>query len=149
LLTVWAVAGGFSALMVGHLLKIARDRWLAMGMVATQITLLSITPMLPNYEALVLVMAVYGATMGISQPLLIGMMARATPSEHQGKSAGLRATANQCSGVVLPMTMGAIAEWAGLENAFYIVGVALLVTISVIALTVGRRDVTPRRSSPE
>jgi len=87
--------------------------------------------------------------MGISQPLSIGMMARATPAEHQGKSAGLRATANQCSGVVLPMTMGAIAEWAGLESAFYIVGAALLLTIGVIALTVGRRDITSRISSPE
>jgi len=136
LLTIWAIAGGFSALCVGTLLRVISDRWLALLMVATQITLLSITPLLPNYTALLVAMAFYGASMGISQPVLIGLMARATPSKHQGKSAGLRATANQCSGVFLPITMGAIAEWIGLESAFYIVGISLLLVILGIAITI-------------
>ena len=144
LLTIWAIAGGFSALCVGTLLRVISDRWLALLMVATQITLLAITPLLPNYTALLVAMAFYGASMGISQPVLIGLMARATPSEHQGKSAGLRATANQWSGVFLPITMGTIAEWLGLESAFYIVGISLLLIILGIAVSIQRTGIGSR-----
>ena len=139
LLSIWAVAGGCSALFVGKLLNYCKDIWLAIAMVSLQILLLTITPLIPNYVSCLLVMAVYGATMGISQPLLIGMMARATPQEHQGKSAGLRATANQSSGFVLPITMGAIAEWIGLKNAFFVIGLGVLTIMLVIVFTLGRK----------
>jgi hypothetical protein len=42
----------------------------------------------------------------------------------QGKGVGLRTTINRVMNAGLPPVVGAIVEIAGLENAFYIVGVA-------------------------
>jgi hypothetical protein len=64
-------------------------------------------------------------------------MTRRTDQSHQGKSAGLRATANQVASTVMPLVMGLIAAAAGLEASFYIVGAALLgamVLVSVMLL---------------
>ena len=70
---------------------------------------------------------------GLAQPLIITLVLRGAGRSNQGKAIGLRGTANRIASIIAPLAMGVVAETAGLEAAFYIVGVA----ISVVLLGVG------------
>jgi MFS family permease len=107
-------------------------------MVTAQIVLISITPLLFNYALLLVAMALYGGAMGISQPLMIALMARYTGKAHQGKSAGLRTTANQLSAAVMPILIGGIVEIVELEASFYLVGAILVIFMGWVAYAVTR-----------
>jgi len=138
LLSAWAVLGSVSALSVGRLTRFVSDYWLVIVMVTAQIVLISITPLLFNYALLLVAMALYGGAMGISQPLMIALMARYTGKAHQGKSAGLRTTANQLSAAVMPILIGGIVEIVELEASFYLVGAILVIFMGWVAYAVTR-----------
>ena len=89
-------------------------------------------------------MALYGGAMGISQPLMIALMARSTGEGHQGKSAGLRTTANQLSAAVIPVLVGGVVELVGLEESFYTVGAVLVVIMGMVAYAVSKSPVFSR-----
>ena len=76
--------------------------------------------------------------MGMSQPLMISILSRATGRESQGKSVGLRATANRLTATVLPIIMGGIVEFAGLEASFLIIGAVLVALMALLAVHVKR-----------
>jgi hypothetical protein len=61
-------------------------------------------------------------------------MARAADSRSQGKSVGLRLTANRLSATILPILMGAVAEVSGIGNSFLIIGAAMLVSLAGVGL---------------
>ena len=144
LMSAWAVLGSISALSVGRLARLFAADWLMVVAVMLQIVLISITPLLPTYGLLLVVMALYGGTMGISQPLMISLMARATSAKDQGKSAGLRTTANQLVVTVLPPIMGGVVELVGLEASFYVIGGTLicLMGLTARAVALGTNRVT-------
>ncbi len=79
-----------------------------------------------------------GGTLGMSQPLMISILSRATGRESQGKGVGLRATANRLTATILPIIMGGIVEIAGLEASFLIIGAALVVLMALLAAHVKR-----------
>jgi MFS family permease len=70
--------------------------------------------------------------MGVSQPLLISLMARSA-GRAQGKGVGLRTTANRLAILVTPVIMGAIAEVAGIEASFYLTGGFLILVLLGVA----------------
>lgn len=86
LMAAWSVLGSLSALVVGRLVGFVEDQWLIVTAIGAQIVLISLTPLLPNYGFLLIAMALYGGSMGISQPLMISLMARSTGTAHQGKA---------------------------------------------------------------
>lgn len=151
LLSAWAVLGSISALTVGRLSRLVADYWLVIVAVTAQIVLISITPLLSNYTQLLIAMALYGGAMGISQPLMIALMSRSSGDAHQGKSAGLRTTANQLSAAVMPVLVGGIVELVGLEWSFYVVGSILVAGMGWAAYAViqspafGSANVRPDR----
>lgn len=136
LMAAWSVLGSLSALVVGRLVGFVEDQWLIVTAIGAQIVLISLTPLLPNYGFLLIAMALYGGSMGISQPLMISLMARSTGTAHQGKSAGLRNTANQLAAAVIPGVMGGVVMIVGLETSFYVVGGVLLAVLALVARNV-------------
>ena len=83
---------------------------------------MGITPLLSGYALLMVVIAIRGSCLGFSQVLMISILGRALNPNTQGKGVGLRTTTNRIMNTALPPVVGAFVEFAGLENAFYIVG---------------------------
>ncbi len=79
-----------------------------------------------------------GGTLGMSQPLMISILSRATGRESQGKGVGLRATANRLTATIIPVVMGVIADAVGVGNSFFIVGGTVIGLLLVVALLVHR-----------
>ena len=99
--------------------------------------LVLVTPLGALFFAFALVLLMRAAFNGIQQPLVISLVLTTAGPEAQGKAVGLRATANRITSIGAPITMGAIAEWIGLEGAFYAIGViatAMLLCMAVYLL---------------
>ena len=137
LFTAAAVVGAFCALSVGWLSKIITPAYLLTGTVIGTVCLMAITPLLSAYILLMVVNALRGGVLGISQPLMISILGRSLPVDTQGKGVGLRTTSNRIMNTFLPPAAGALADAVGLEIAFYIIGVigvGLILIIHTYAL---------------
>ncbi len=71
-------------------------------------------------------------------PLMMSIGMQAVSGGDQGKIVALRITTNRATTAIIPLIMGAIAQWSSLEAAFYIVGGLGLVGLSATALWVGK-----------
>jgi MFS family permease len=138
LLAAASVLGGVGALAIGPVARIFRPHWLLLMTVTGSIVLVAITPLLGSFFLLLIASGLRGGTMGMSQPLMISILSRATGRESQGKSVGLRATANRLTATVLPIVMGAVVELAGLEASFLIIGGVLVALMALLAIHVKR-----------
>src|SRR5262249_58244663 len=96
------------------------------------ILLICVTPLLGSYLLLQIAMFVRSGTNGLAQPLVITLVLRSAGRENQGKAIGLRGTANRVASILSPLAMGALAEVAGLEAAFYLVGAAASIVLAGI-----------------
>jgi MFS family permease len=132
LLSSAAILGAVGALAIGPMLKFISARRLLLLAVAGSVGLIAITPLLGLFALLVPVAMLRGATLGISQPLMISTLAQAVDRTAQGKAVGLRNTVNRVVSMSVPLLMGVVVEFAGLEAAFYIVGVVVLVLIGML-----------------
>jgi MFS family permease len=132
-------AGMFGALMAGWWEKFSRPHWVLIGFVAASLAFVSITPMLGGIFVL-LAIATFGRgfAQGLTQPVMFGILSRAVDSSVQGASIGLRTTSNRLAAVVVPLLMGFVAEWVGIENSFYICGGILIVCTVGVALFIHR-----------
>lgn len=140
LLGAYSLFGGGAALATGTLVKRFSAVWMMIAMVAVTIAAVTVTPALGSTWALFAVVSINGAAYGLTQPLMIILMSRGSGAEHQGKAVALRTSANRLAATLIPPAMGAIAEIAGLEASFYIVGatvLALLAGAAVFAHKVG------------
>ena len=90
-------------------------------------------PIVGVFLAFGIVLALRAVFHGIQQPLVISLILATTKSDEQGKAIGLRATANRITSIGTPIAMGAIADWLGLEYAFY--AIALIATIMILLMT--------------
>ena len=72
------------------------------------------------------------AANGIHQPLVITLMLKTAGADSQGRAIGLRATANRITAISSPLLMGAMAEWIGIANSFYAIG--LIASVIMVAL---------------
>ena len=138
LLAVASVLGGVGALAIGPVARIFRPHWLLLISVAGSIVLVAMTPLLGSFFLLAIASGLRGGTMGMSQPLMISILSRATGRESQGKSVGLRATANRLTATFLPIVMGGIIEIAGMEASFLIIGAVLVALMALLAVHVKR-----------
>jgi len=87
-------------------------------------------PFLRVFPSLMSAAVLRGLCQGLNQPLTISVASRSVPPELQGKSMGLRTTANRLSFAVMPVIFGAVVEVVGLEKAFFVVcGTTLTITI--------------------
>ena len=77
--------------------------------------------------------------MGLSQPLMLSILADASGSGALARGAALRTTANRVAAAVTPISMGSVASITGLAASFHIIGLALTGVMVVIAIRVMRR----------
>jgi len=92
-----------------------------------------ITPLAGVFAAFAIGLVLRSSFNGIQQPLVISLvLTTAGPNEH-GKAVGLRATANRITSIGTPIAMGAIADWLGLESAFYAIAVIATAMILLMA----------------
>jgi predicted MFS family arabinose efflux permease len=142
LLSVFLLIGASGALAAGSLARLFNPYWLLMVAVALTIILIAITPLLGGvFLLLALVIGLRGGAIGVIQPVMLSLVAKAANPGDQGKGVAVRATANRLAMTVTPVVMGATAELAGIENAFYLVGAVLLVALAVMAVYVRRTPV--------
>ena len=118
-----ATIGAIGALITGRLTSYIQPAFFLVLSVLGTIVFMGITPLLGGYALLMVVIAIRGSCLGFSQVLMISILGRALNPNTQGKGVGLRTTTNRVMNTALPPVVGAIVEFAGLENAFYIVGI--------------------------
>ena len=138
LLTMGGVFGLGGALSVTPLLRVSRAHWLLVATVAVTVIFVAITPLLGSMELLMLASGLRGWAMAVSLVLIISLIARSVEHAAQGKAMGLRVTANQMMSIVVPVSMGALVEVAGIDASFYVVGGVTLVLIAAAGLWVRR-----------
>ena len=134
LIGISSLAAAFAALALDRLSRLVADRWLLIAAVLASIVAIAITPLLDTMTLLIVAIAIRGAGQGLNLSLMMTIAARAVGADLQGRVAALRITFNRLGGALVPLAMGAIAEFAGLENAFYAMGA--LGVVAVAALTV-------------
>ncbi len=138
LLTISSAVAAFSALLVGPLTRFMSPIWLLILTGSGSIFFVAITPFQQAFLSLAIVAGLRGVCMGISQPLMLSILASASTPGTMGVAAALRTTANRLSAGVTPIGMGFAAHMAGLNDSFLIIGVALLAGMAIIALKVWR-----------
>ncbi len=134
LFTAAAVVGAVGALSVGRLSRIFDPVWLLLFAVTATVIIMTITPLLGVYVLLLAAMALRGGVLGISQPLMISILGRSLDADSQGKGVGLRTTANRVMNTIVPPAAGAIVQFAGLENSFYIIGAVAVGLMALVAV---------------
>lgn len=115
-----------AALLTGPAQRIMPGAWVMVWMTVLCVTFMTITPAVTDFWVLLLFSAIYGLGIGIGFPTLLSLLTVAVPIEYQGMAAGLRTTANRAATLVVPIAMGVLAEFWGVEPSFYAVGALLM-----------------------
>lgn len=124
-----SLLGAVGALMLTiapRINSIRRQLYLFLGTLAIAVVLISITPLMRDFWPLFAAIALRGLMLGFNQPLMISVMAAATPPETQGQTVGLRTTANRAASTIIPVAMGLMIEAIGLHLSFYLMGVLMM-----------------------
>jgi MFS family permease len=134
-----AIAAALFSLATSYLTRFVGGLWIALLSLWAGVILICITPLLGSYLVLQIVMFLRSGANGLAQPLVITLVLRGAGRENQGKAIGLRGTANRIASILSPLAMGALAEAAGLEASFYLVGGAVSIVMAGIAVYLWRR----------
>ncbi len=132
LISVSSILGGLGSLSAGWFARVFSAYWVLVASVCGAILMVSLTPILGSYLLLLLASALRGGCLGVSQPLLISLLVQNAP-DARGKAVGLRTTVNRLAVLATPVFMGAVAEFVGIANSFYIVGAVLIAMMLAIA----------------
>jgi MFS family permease len=133
LVAAGSILGGIGSLTAGWFAKQFTSYWVLVISVSLALVCMVVTPMITSFVLLLIFSALRGGFMGLSQPLLISILAQSA-GKAQGKAVGLRTTANRLSILVTPVIMGAVAEWLGIEASFYLTGLLLIAMMLWVAL---------------
>jgi MFS family permease len=139
-----AIGAAVFSLLTARLTPYISGFWIVLFSLWLGIIMICITPLLGTYLLLQIAMFLRSGINGLAQPLVITLVLRGAGRANQGKAIGLRGTANRTASILSPLVMGAIAEVAGLENAFYIVGVAVSAGMAAIAVYLWRHPEVAR-----
>jgi len=134
LFSIAGLFGGVGSLSVGRLVRRIPQRALLLSAVAILVLMITLTPLLGTFLLLAIAMAGRGMFSGVAQAMEIALIAQSAGRAAQAKGAALRLTIGRIAAVLVPVVMGAIAEFAGLEVAFYLVGGTILVLIALLAI---------------
>jgi len=127
-----------AALAVGPAARRFNKHWLLLFWVLASILCMAVTPLLGPYWLIAAVIGLRGVAQGFNLPLLISIMSQAVAPQDQAKAVALRITVNRVNALVVPVLMGAIAEYAGLEYSFYVVGTLGVACLAALAVWVAR-----------
>ena len=102
---------------------------------ATGLATLSIgvTPLVSSFVPLMIASAGLGASMGVTQPLTMSLMADAVTADLWGLAMGIRQTVQRLATVASPIAFGVLVAQFGLGSSFFLgeltMGVAMLVIL--------------------
>ena len=105
---------------------------------------MAVTPLLESFAPLLVAAALYGAGVGLGFPTLLTMLSRTVGPGDQGKSVGLRTSVNRLGSLIVPVVMGAVAEYFSLAMSFAVVAAAALAGTFVTTLWVWRQPALRR-----
>lgn len=108
------------------------------------IVAITLTPFMTSFEPLLATAVLRGWSVGMGQPLMISIPAKAVPVESQGLSVGLRISLNRLVQTLLPLAMGGVVELLGLETSFVVTGGVLLLIVGGVMVVLSRRGMMPR-----
>jgi MFS family permease len=131
------VMSGLGALLAGRAMRLGDPQRTMLSGTVGSIVLISATPFLGGIFLLLLAaQAARGWLQGVVQPVMFSVQAKAVGRYRQGSVVGLRQTMNRLAAIVIPPTMGAIADHWGAGESFVILGsLMLLLSIPVAVIT--------------
>jgi MFS family permease len=138
-----------TSLSVGSATRWIAAHWLLVLTIAISIITIAVTPLLgadyvelPGvgriYVILFGVICLRGLAQGFNMPLMMSIGMQAVSAQEQGKIVALRITVNRLTSMVIPLIMGAIAQWVGLEVSFYVIGAVGLFGLTVTSVWMAR-----------
>ncbi len=128
-------ASAVGALVAGRATRIVSPYTLMVATTGLAIFLINVTPLLGGIFAILLAAQfLRGVLQGVNQPVLFGIQARAAGPHRQGATVALRVTGNRLVSIVVPPVMGIIADTAGIEMSFYVIGGVLLAMTAGLGL---------------
>jgi MFS family permease len=132
------IIAGPAALLTKLATRLMPGTWVMVTMTVVCVTFITLTPLTADFWVLLGFSVIYGIGVGVGFPTLLSLLTLAVPMEYQGMAAGLRTTANRAATLVIPVAMGALAEFWGVEPSFYAVGGALMAMTLVLAVMIYR-----------
>ena len=142
------VMSGLGSLFAGRVSRLGDPQRTMLSGTVLSIMLICLTPFLGGiFVLLLLAQAARGWLQGVVQPVMFSVQAKAVGRYRQGSVVGLRQTMNRLAAIVIPPTMGVIADCWGAGESFVILG-SLLLLLSVPVALITRRAAGPG-STPE
>jgi MFS family permease len=133
------VMSGFGSLFAGRAMRLGDPRRTMLSGTVLSIVLICVTPFLGGiFLLLLLAQAARGWLQGVVQPVMFSVQAKAVGRYRQGSVVGLRQTMNRLAAIVIPPTMGVIADRWGAGESFVILGSVLLMLSAPVALITRR-----------
>lgn len=139
-----------AALTVGWFSRRVKGHWLLIAMTMMAVVAIAITPLLGSFIALSVAIGLRGIGQGYNFPLMLTISSQAVGPGLQGRVAALRLSFNKFGSALVPFFMGAVAEFAGLEVAFYLIGALGVVALAGLGIWVARSPAfrTPAPAKP-
>jgi MFS family permease len=136
------VMSGLGSLLAGRAMRLGDPQRTMLSGTVASIVLICVTPFLGGiFLLLFLAQAARGWLQGVVQPVMFSVQAKAVGRYRQGSVVGLRQTMNRLAAIVIPPTMGAIADRWGAGESFVILG-GLMLLLSIPVALITRRDAT-------
>ena len=146
LITISSALAALSSLWVAPVTRLLNPLWVLIWTAMGSIIFVAITPSLDSLAALGIAAALRGLCMGISQPLMLSILAEAAGPGFLARGAALRTTANRVAASVTPITMGSVAHTFGLAASFHIIGAMLLAGVGLVAFYVKTHPATTEKT---
>ena len=134
---------GVAALATGWLVRRMKEFSLLIWSTIISIAAIAIVPFFTDFIPLFIASSLRGATLAVSVVIIVSLIARTVGPAEQGRAMGLRTTCNQTANVVIPVLMGGLAHFVGLEIAFYSVGAMGIILLLISALWARRIETPP------
>lgn len=142
------VMSGLGSLFAGRVSRLGDPQRTMLSGTVLSIVLICVTPFLGGiFVLLLLAQAARGWLQGVVQPLMFSAQAKAVGRYRQGSVVGLRQTMNRLAAIVIPPTMGMIADRWGAGESFVILG-GLLLLLSVPVALITRRAARLQQAEP-
>jgi MFS family permease len=143
------IASASSSLTVGFFTRWIKQHWLLVITIGLSIVTIAVTPLLAPiavdapgvgkiYVMFLGILLLRGLSQGLNMPLMMSIGMQAVSAHEQGKVVALRITINRLTSAVVPLVMGAIAQWISLEASFYVIGGAGLAGLALTAVWIAR-----------
>lgn len=129
--TLSQAMAALGALSAARFTRFIHPQWVFLGAVTTSMLCIYSTPIFGSaFVLLAAAIALRGFAQGTSQPLMYTILSRAAGPDARATSIGLRSTGNRFSTLVVPVFMGAVAQFWGLHATFFVTGAILLAILA-------------------